>query len=188
MKKLALILLAILPVAANADIITGTINDWPEAGPVETIGDGFNSVSMFWSINTQDRGFFYGSGFTGDSDVTIAAGVTDVTEIVDASIYAYTSSFVGPVCDADCDAFGVGTFLIWNNIGTGFYGVLRVDDIFVPGGNDFFNATLDATWWFQTDGTGDFSSFVAPVPEPGTLALLGIGVLGMGFMRRNRKN
>ena len=181
MRKYLAILLLALPFSANADVITGTISDWPESGPNETFGDGMNSVTMFWSINTFDLGFFYGSGFTDDSDVAIALGITDVTQIVDASLLTYTSSFVGPVCDADCDPLGVGTFLVYNNINTGHYGVFRVDDIVVPDG-DFFSATVNGTWWFQTDGTGDFSSF--SVPEPGVLPLLAAGLFLGALMRR----
>ena len=167
------------PLSAQADVITGTITGWPESGPLEIIGDGTNSVSVFWSINTNDRGFFYGSGFTGDSDVAVAFGVNDIFDIVDASTLIYTSGFVGPVCDADCAANGVGDFLVWNNINTGFYGVLRIDDIIGSG----LDATLNATWWFQDDGTGDFSARMS-VAEPGTFALFGLGLVGMFLARR----
>ncbi len=184
MRKYLAILLVALPLSANADVITGNIVDWPESGPNITIGDGINDVTLFWSIATLDFGFFYGSGFTGDSDVAIATGVTDISQITDASIFDFTADSVGPVGDADVDPMGIGTFLVWNNINTGYYGVLRVDDIYSTTGS-FFDTFLNGTWWFQTDGSGDFS--MREVPEPGILPLLAIGLfLGTLLRRRAR--
>ena len=181
-KAIAAILLC-APFSANAVLISGTIDDWPETGPLQVVGDGTNSVTMWWSINTNDRGFFYGSSFTGDSDVAVAAGVNAIGDIVDASLLTYTSGAVGPNCDANCATNGVGDFLVWNNINTGYYGVLRIDNIVGTG----LEATLDATWWFQTDGTGNFSE-IMHVPEPATLALFGIGLLAVGFARRRSRH
>jgi MYXO-CTERM domain-containing protein len=156
---------------AQGAIISGTIVDWPESGQIMVVGDGVNSVSMWWSINYYDLGWFYGSNFTGDSDVAFAAGVTDVTQITDASMYTYSASSIGPHGDADYNANGIGDFIVWRNISTGYYGVLRIDDIDYIDPNQPY-AELDGTWWFQTDGTGNF------VPAPATAALLGLGLLG----------
>ena len=178
-SKLLVATLLLLPLASHATLLTGNISNWPESGPLQVIGDGTNSVSMFWSINTFDLGFFYGSGFTGDSDVAHAVGVTDISQISDASLFNYVSGGIGPFCDADCDPAGVGEFMVWRNINSGHYGVLRVDNI-IGGG---FNATLDGTWWFQPDGTGNFSG---TVPEPATLTLFGLALAGLGFSRRRK--
>lgn len=175
-------LLAILACHTTpAAVITGAITNWQEAGPNQIIGDGVNSVTLWWSINTFDRGWFYGSNSTGDSDVALASGVDDISDIVDASVYSFESGFLGPLCDAACASNGVGDFVVWRNINTGHYGVLRIDDIVVVD-IDLPIAYMNATWWFQTDGTGNF----APVPLPAGIPLLLSSVFTLGLLRQRR--
>jgi hypothetical protein len=165
-----------------ASIISGTISNWQESGPTQTIGDGTNHVSLEWSINTYDRGWFYGSDYSGDTDVAYATGITDISQISDASIFSFTSTYTGPHCDADCYASDIGDFLIWRNINTGYYGVLRIDDIVVTNMMTPI-ADLNGTWWFQTDGTANFSA----VPLPAAVWLLGSGLFGLiGFSKRKK--
>ena len=118
------------PELARAAITSGIINNWRESGPVLQIGDGIHHVSIFWSINQNHRGWFYGSAFTQDSDVAFAAGVSSVTNITHAESLSYVSGSTGsPRCDAACAANGVGDFMVWHNIQTNYYGVLRIDSI-----------------------------------------------------------
>jgi hypothetical protein len=64
------------------------------------------------------------------------------------------------------------------------------------GTTDFFTILLGGTWGssvnvnpiglkYQT-GYGNFSFEVVDVPEPTTIALIGIGLLGLGMLRRQR--
>lgn len=134
------------------------------------IGDDNNHVTMWWSYNTPGKGWFYGRWHTGDSDVAYAEGITDITQITDASIFTFNKQSVGPLCDAQADRDGPGDFVIWRNVDTSYYGALRIDDINSRG--------LTGTWWFQTDGTANF------VPEPATILLLGLG----GLLARKRSH
>lgn len=177
-----ILFLMLLPFSGNAAVISGTVSDWPEFTGILTIGDGANSVQTTWSQNTWDKVYFYGwgSNLFASTEVAHAKGITDVTQISDVSSFTFESHYVGPLCDADCDADGTGEFIVLRNIDTGHYGVLRIDDV---SGLFYPDAALDATWWFQTDGTSDFSV----VPIPAAAWLFGSAVLGLGYIsRRNR--
>lgn len=177
-------LLVVAP--SHAAIMSGTISDWVEGGPVLEIGDGINHVDFWWSINTTDRGFFYGKDRTptpSHSEVAFATGVTDISQIIDASVFSFSTAFTGPHCDAACDPDGTGDFIVWRNAGSGYYGVLRIDDI------DFrtphTSSVLNGTWWFQPDGGGNFGA--TSVPEPTSLAMVAMSLLGLGFVKLRKR-
>jgi hypothetical protein len=65
---------------------------------------------------------------------------------------------------------------------TSHYGVLRIDDIWTPS-KEVLDSMLDGTWWFQTDGTGDFSGS-QETPEPATSLLLLVGAAALVAFRR----
>lgn len=180
--------LSLAPIGGAA-ILSGTISDWNESAEVRAIGDGTNHVSFWWSINSLEpqRGWFYGSVFTGDSDVAWAQGATDISDITDAESFNFTSTHVDKGITLGTGTFGndVGDFLVFRNNATHHYGVFRPDSIYRVNPNNpeiGFNTALTGTWWFQTDGTGNFSA----VPEPATLAGLGIGCAALLRRRRAR--
>lgn len=143
-----------------------------------SFGDGANMVTGYWSINTDHKGYFYGS----PNKVAFAAGVSDISQLTDASAFAFTSTYVGPLCDAACAPNGVGDFVLWRNAG-GYYGAMRIDQIHYDGFSGPTTATLNGTWWFQSDGTPALA-----VPEPGQYALWlsGLGMLGCLALRSRR--
>lgn len=136
-------------------------------------------------MNTNNKGWFYGSQLTSDSDVAFATDITDISQINDASIFSFGDNFNGSHCDAECDSDGVGEFLIWRNIHTGHYGALRIDDINVLDLNSATaNGEITGTWWFQTDGSANLSA----VPLPAAVWLLSSGLIGLiGIKKKSSK-
>jgi hypothetical protein len=187
--------------SAQATVISGTVTsgffNGGAGGPISDsikLGDGVHSVTSFWGAGSSHTGFFYGTYVPdfGDgpvfaytySDVAFAVGVTDISQITDASIFSFADRALG-LCDAVCDPDGVGDFVVARSVSSGYYAVLRIDKI------DFITETytysswgeLHGTWWFQTDGTGNFAS---AVPEPSSYLVFGIGMLVLlGYRARD---
>ncbi len=159
-------------------VISGTIENWPEGGPenLMTIGDGVNHVTMDWSVNrASSRGWFYGRGSTHDSDVAYAPGISSISELTNAESLNFTGSSIGPYCDASCASNTVGDFIVWRNIHTGYYGALRIDDIYPAS-----LPLLKGTWWFQTNGSDNFSN----IPESSSILLAAMAIMGLLLKRR----
>lgn len=166
-----------LSCSAHAVVTSGQITDIFDSQTF-SFGDGTNMVTGYWSINTNHKGYFYGS----PNQVAFAAGVSHISQLTDASSFAFTPTYVGPLCDAACAPNGVGDFVLWRNA-DGYYGALRIDQIYHDGFSGPTTATLSGTWWFQSDGTPALA-----VPEPGQYALWmsGLGMLGCLALRGRR--
>lgn len=194
----ALALASCITMTADAAVITGTMTDvglndfFFNAG---VFGDGTNSVEFvagfaWWSTPLASGGmWFYGSEFSYEegslasrSEVAFVPGILDVSLITDASIYTYTSDAISTSVSVagGPDMFGSQQGLVLlRNEATGHYGALRLDGMRAQPFS--FDADgIDVTWWFQTDGTGDFSS----VPAPATVPLLLAPALFGGRRRR----
>jgi hypothetical protein len=157
-----------LPASAPAEVVSGMIEDWPESGDVLVLGDGVNNLPIWWSLAHYDTGYFYGRmGLSGNSEVAAATAVTDVSQITDASAFAF-GAVTAILCDPTCDPDQVGDFVVWHSLDNDHYLALRIDEIRVESLVPTI-AFLDATWWFQTDGTGNFA--VPEAPRPALLAV-----------------
>lgn len=137
--------------SGGGGVITGSITNQPDY-QTYTITDGSHSAQFLWSEASPGlSAWIYG---TYNTFVALATGITDVTQITNAAVYApFSSSSIGPVSDADGNG-GIGEFVVLQST-SGYYAVVRIDDV-----QD--DDTLNATWWFQTNGTGDFSGAIGP--------------------------
>ncbi len=179
---------------AHAQGITGNIHHYQENAipALFTFGDGVHSVTLSWSIQSSTAGFFY-TGF-GDTEVALANGVSSIDQITDASAFSFTPWVTEPVSDVTVTG-GLNSFVILRNRNDGFYGVIRVDDItqyntplyFDTGNGSYYsNGDMDATWWFQPDGTANFST--SAIPEPSTYAaILAVVSAGVVLLRRRAR-
>lgn len=160
---------------ADAAVVSGTIDGLQESSGFY-VGDGVSDLLVFWStysINGGD-GHIYGSNapwFT-DADVYIVAGGIAVNSVSDASVFAYTSENL---------IFQTGDTVFLRGL-NGYYGALHIDDVFPnPAGAQYPYTFLNATWYFQTDGSASF----VPLPAAVWLMISGLGVL-VTTMRRSR--
>ena len=173
----------------KAQILSGTISNYTEStpGPRFRFGDGTHSVSLWWSVNVSDAsGYFYA---TVDTEVAFATGVSAIGQISDASSYSFRAFAppVGPVFDVPSTG-GEGSFVVLRSATDGFYGVVRVDDVFaydtpINHGTYECYSGLNATWWFQSNGSGDFTA----VPEPPASALLVLSGCALLWVARRRQ-
>lgn len=150
----------------EGDIISCSFSCWSEDfNDVLTVGEGPHQINVNWSINTFNKGWFSAPG----NEIAYASGITDVTQITDASQFTFVSSgSVGPVCDASCSPTGVGEFVIVRNMTSNYYGVLRIDEINVVSIEPPLEGYASGRWWFQTNGSADFSGDSGP-PKPQVL-------------------
>jgi len=164
-------LFVISPLAANADLINVDFTVTGTSGPL---------------IGVMSSGFF-----TFDDSVIPGGGglvgqiglLTDLSFSWNGIAYDETTANTGWLSfDAleTLDDFGFGT-----NCDAGVCALNSWDTGFILAGPIFrYSITTSAGSGIYA---GDGAYSIRSVPDPGTLALLGIGLIGMGLARRNKK-
>jgi hypothetical protein len=104
--------------------------------------------------------------------------VTPISTPLDAFVL-YGSNTASPTNTTDLSLLLSGNIsALGSNLGLGFWNI----PINAPSGYDYLFFTTAAS----NDGYSLRSLTAGSVPEPGTLALTGIGILGMGALRRRK--
>ena len=206
MRQLRLIIAAALvvsPIAANADFINGSLEGQVGAGQVPA-GWSINSITPdTTSATNQPFTFNVNPGDSPDGGTWVAlARNTNVFEsfgqTVAGLIVGTTYEISYYVTNTGCCSGGFSAdaeILVDVDLTNVFTGTTRTQD--GTWYQEAFNFTATAAshrfdFYLATGlnaymGIDGISMVASDVPEPGTLALLGIGLIGVGMARRNRK-
>ena len=163
--------------SSNAEVVSGSVDQWLESSSVLALDDHLtvtSGIQASWSVAGSNSGWFY--GFNDLTSVAVVAGET--IDSVNAATYSYQQWYDGPVYEGD--------LVLFNNASTGYYAALYIDDIYGSLGEfgGAYATYLDGTWYFQSDGTGVFST--SAVPIPGTFLLFGTGLVGLTSIHGRR--
>jgi hypothetical protein len=177
-RLFALVLLAVgFSTAARADYIPATWTDNLNVGSGVYIG---NSQSYTYTHNLNDNGFRpLVDAITGFHLSINLADDTRSWELLPELAFV---NLPGALGDGFVSNFGVSgeEFGGWSILGLlqlNTLGTLTVTISSILGDFNLVGSTL----------TAQGQSYVASVPEPGALGLLGIGLMGMAFSMRRRK-
>ena len=124
---------------------------------------------------TNSSGWFYGSNYhDSNADVYVYPGLDDPTTIADASVFVYCDSSSetcpSPYGSSSSAWAQEGDTVFFRGV-NGKYGAWKIENIYNDPTNSMDYAALDGTWYFQDDGTGNFSDLapiIAQWPMEGT--------------------
>jgi len=172
-NTLASIALLILTSSANATMITGTIDI---AGQSAVTDNGSTSTGI---------DFTFGVVLPSTGDFSALGGQTTVFGLT-LNDFMYSDIPEHVLWSIDHGGLNYSYTLTSLEIGNGNSGDYSTLSL---SGNGFFSITgFEDTYgsWLYTQSGGSFSS--ESVPEPATIALVGLGLIGFGVARRMKKS